>query len=106
MPTKTEVLAAIQADPLTSDADKAWFRRVFAPVTRTTKHLPRRDAGARPGPWAIDVYRKRVAANLTQAELAVLVSISRKYISLIEAGKHYPRPAMKARIDAVLKEFA
>lgn len=28
-PRKSETLAAIQADPLTSDADKAWFRRMF-----------------------------------------------------------------------------
>ena len=34
-PRKSQTLAAIQSDPLTSDEDKAWFRRMFAPVTET-----------------------------------------------------------------------
>ena len=32
-PRKSSTLAAIQADRLTSAEDKAWFRRMFAPVT-------------------------------------------------------------------------
>ena len=31
-PRKSQTLAAIQADPLTSEEDKLWFRRTFAPV--------------------------------------------------------------------------
>jgi DNA-binding XRE family transcriptional regulator len=51
---------------------------------------------------AREVVRRRIAAGLTQQELAKRVGVRPETISRLEAGKHLPRTETIARIDRVL----
>jgi DNA-binding XRE family transcriptional regulator len=51
---------------------------------------------------AREVVRRRIAAGLTQQELARRVGVRAETISRLEAGKHAPRIETIERIDRVL----
>ena len=51
---------------------------------------------------AREVVRRRIAAGMTQQELAKKVGIRAETISRLEAGKHIPRIETIERIDRVL----
>jgi transcriptional regulator with XRE-family HTH domain len=44
----------------------------------------------------------RRRARLTQADLAVLIGVSKQSVSLLELGRRRPRPGTLARLAAVL----
>src|SRR6266545_4594194 len=49
-----------------------------------------------------EVIRRRIAAGLTQQQLAKSVGVRSETISRLEAGKHVPRLETMERIDRVL----
>jgi DNA-binding XRE family transcriptional regulator len=51
---------------------------------------------------AREVVRRRIAAGMTQQELARRVGVRAETISRLEAGKHVPRLETMERIDRVL----
>jgi DNA-binding XRE family transcriptional regulator len=51
---------------------------------------------------AREVVRRRIAAGMTQQELAKRVGIRAETISRLEAGKHLPRIETMERIDRAL----
>ena len=51
---------------------------------------------------AREVVRRRIAAGITQQELAKRVGVRAETISRLEAGKHIPRLETVERIDRVL----
>lgn len=57
---------------------------------------------ARP-PRAVDLYRRRVAAGLTQADLSALTGIDRAYLSAWETGRETASPRQQARVDAAIE---
>jgi DNA-binding XRE family transcriptional regulator len=50
------------------------------------------------------IIRERVAAGLTQRELAKLASISGEHLCRVETGKHVPSIATIDKIDRALKK--
>lgn len=52
---------------------------------------------------AADLYRRRVAAGLTQADLAAVTGIDRGAISAYETGRFRPSCRQQARMDAAIE---
>lgn len=59
----------------------------------------------KPVQWAVDVRLRRIAADLTQHELADIAETSRVSINRIENGLQVPPGNLKDRIDAALRLF-
>lgn len=55
----------------------------------------------RPG-WAVEITIARIAAGMTQSELATAVGVDRSIVARWELGVHRPRPARMARVRRVL----
>jgi len=55
---------------------------------------------------AAEIRKARIAANLTQEQLAARARISREYVNYIERGKRQPTVAMFVRICAAMKLHA
>src|SRR3990172_1018255 len=55
---------------------------------------------------ARDIIRDRLAAGLTQKDLAKLSGVRAETLSRIEGGKHTPTEATIAKIDRALKKAA
>jgi transcriptional regulator with XRE-family HTH domain len=53
--------------------------------------------------WARDLVFRRVAAGMTQAELARAVGTTRETIAHYESGEVTPRPTRQAELRAALK---
>jgi len=57
---------------------------------------------ARP-PRAVDLYRRRVAAGLTQADLAALSGVDRSLVNAYETGRESASSRRQARVDAAIE---
>lgn len=53
-------------------------------------------------PRAADLYRRRIAAGLTQADLAAQTGIDRSLVNAYETGREAASPRQQARLDAAL----
>jgi transcriptional regulator with XRE-family HTH domain len=62
------------------------------------------DIAQRP-PWARDIYEARVAAGLTQREVAAAIGRSRVYLTLIETGSHRPSETRLTRIRVAIADL-
>ena len=54
-------------------------------------------------PFAIELSRRRIGANLTQRELSTLARIDTAYISAYENGRLTPGPGHLARLREALE---
>lgn len=52
--------------------------------------------------WAVELTIARIAAGLTQSELAAAVGVDRSVVTRWELGVNHPRPARMARVRRVL----
>lgn len=51
-----------------------------------------------------EIVTRRLAADLTQEQLAVLAGVRVETISRLESAKHHPQQATLARVDKALRE--
>lgn len=89
------------------------LRTMVAKLSELAPPIPKPDErGLRPAMPTIraiiarDIIRDRLAAGLTQKELAKLAGVRAETMHRIEAGKHTPTEATIEKIDRALKRVA
>jgi transcriptional regulator with XRE-family HTH domain len=55
---------------------------------------------------AAELKKARLAAGLTQEELAAKASVSREYVNYVERGKRQPTVVMFVRLCKAMKVYA